>query len=171
MIADGRSRDAPPCDALAEALVLSRLITDPTLIDRYDIDPLLVFPEYRWCWQALRGVRSRYRGTDWDQFFRLWIEELDIVRPGKAWNLWFLIQHAIASEQARAWQLAGAGTPVYHGIDWWVARLQHVAESRQLISAAQQIAERGWVEDVDGATRIAAKAAGIGKSVRVDIDA
>lgn len=167
MIGDCRALDAPPCDSLAEAVVLTRLMQHPDWISRYDVGRLLCFPEHRWIWQGMQRVR-RAGTTD---FFARWLRDAQEHHPEHWLNLVDVLYPP--DEVARGWEEYEAGddprrSSYDHPFEWWLKRLQRIAEARQLIRDAQRVAEHAWREDVDGARVVAAGMRGR-EVVRVEV--
>jgi hypothetical protein len=152
MIGDRRAPDAPPCDSLAEGIVLHHLLIHPELIGTVDLAPLLVFPEHVWCWQAMVRTRAGRPDLDCGDFWKPWLAELEQLAPGKSLNLWDLLSRAAGDDMAaRRWQcvkrygtVLGVMAEHDHHYYWWLARLRSIAEARQGIAAAQRIAEGFW---------------------------
>jgi hypothetical protein len=152
VIADRRAPDAPPCDSLAEAIVLHHLLIHPDLIGTVDLAPLLVFKEHQWCWQAMVRAHMRYPEMDCGDFWQPWLAELERLAPSKSLDLWDLLTHAAGEDQsARVWEEHGlrgsqAGVMAAHAHDfnWWVERLKSITEARRGVQAAQRVAERWW---------------------------
>jgi hypothetical protein len=156
MIGDGRAPGAPPVDSLAEAVVLLQLMNHPERIGGLDMEPLLVFPEHREIWQVL--VRTYMRGPYADDrdrntaLFGLAFDgELQRAHPRDWRNYLDLLYSANTTASQRAWEDATERpqhepgmlrlSEYHHGFDWWLMRLQRIAEARRGIQAAQELAE------------------------------
>lgn len=164
MIGDRRAPEAPPCDSLAEAIVLNHLLHNHDLIDNIDLSHDLVFPEHRSLWQALMVVRQRSSDLSFGAFYLAWLDELELGHPGRSFALsellmvgdveldrgWADYRHANRDDLCRR--------DYHHGFDWWLARLRKVAAARQMIKAAHDAVERAWHEDLDGARQALATA-------------
>ena len=159
MIADARAYDAPPCDSLAEAVVIDYLTLHPEMIGTVDLGPLLVFPEHRALWQAL--VRAHMRMPDacnpvlsdpgppnYAEFILLWRAELQQSHPNDWLRLIELLGHQSDLESHRAAEDAeacrGDFLAQFHAFEWWLERLRAIHEARLGIQAAQRIAEGFW---------------------------
>jgi hypothetical protein len=150
---EDRAPEVPPCDALAEAVVLSYVLHHaPQKALECDLLPLLVFPEHREIWQAMRRV---YRADEsHERFYLRWLNEVERVRPGlsevllsigDSWSRW---QHKRLERDPLCRSVSTLD------FDWWYARLQQVARARRLIEDAQRVAECAWRGDVDGAIEV-----------------
>lgn len=162
-----RDPATPPSDSLAEAIVVNHVLLNHELIESVDLGPLLNFPEYRWCWQAMVRVHMRSPEASFGKFYLAWVDELESVQPGQSWPLIELLDIANA-ESDRAWRDYRADRARYpdapllqseyqHGFRWWLARLKRIAQARLMIHNAQEQAERAWRLDVDGAIAAASR--------------
>jgi hypothetical protein len=174
---DRLARDwtAPPSDALAEAVVLHGLLYAPAQIARWDVLPLLVFPEHRLLLHALKEAYAATRGQSWGHFYIRWMDECEHVAPGRGRALEKLLEGV--GEDHSEWQYRQARAAPFNGIlahehdwIWWLERLKACAEARRLVSVAQAMAERAWSVDVQGAQRVALQARPRQAVVRVDIE-
>jgi hypothetical protein len=151
---ENRAPDSPPCDSLAEGVLLSYVLHHaPSKVVECDLLPLLVFPEHRLLWQVMQRV---YRADEThEQFYLRWLNEAERTQQGlsdvlsgvgESWSRW----------QAHRLTLGpvGYGSVSTMDWDWWLARLQQVATARRLIEDAQRMAEFAWRGDVDGALGI-----------------
>lgn len=174
-----RDPEAPPSDALAEAVVLRELLFRPHLIERYDPALLLVFPEHR---IVLACMRKAYRGTHAASpgtFYVAWMAECERARPGQGLRLVRLLDFVDDDLTRWQWREAKATAtgkpfaglaPHAHPFEWWFQRLRDCAEARRLISVAQRMAESAWRGDVTQARAIAQKAAVARPgAIRVDV--
>jgi hypothetical protein len=148
---ENRAPDIPPCDALAEAILLSYVLYHrPEHLVECDLLPLLVFPEHRLLWQVMQRA---YRPDETHaQFYLRWLNEAERTQRGlsdvlsgvgESWSRW----------QAHRLEHDTTGCESVSTIDWdwWLARLQQVATARRLIDENQRTMERLWSGDVDGA--------------------
>lgn len=150
---EDRAPDVPPCDALAEAVVLSYVLYHyPAKVVECELLPLLVFPEHRQLFQAMQHA---YRADESHaQFYVRWLNEAERMQPGlsnvldglgASWSHW----------QARNLERdAGLGSVSTMDWEFWLARLRQVAAARRLLEDAQRMAERAWRGDVDGAFEV-----------------
>lgn len=153
---EDREPDVPPCDSLAEGIVLFHMRYWPEDLDAYDLAPLLVFPEHRHLLRTMQTARIRSMGQPWSSFYIAWMEECQIVSP----SLDTVLDTVVADQWT--WHMnrlrANPDAPEIdarlHDWRWWVERLQRVAVARQLVDDAQQIAARAWRGDVDGARAV-----------------
>lgn len=178
MIGDRRAPEAPPQDALAEFIVLTRLSQHPEWIDQYDIGSLLNVPEAHMVWRSLLRVRHQHPVANVHAFLPLWFADIQEHHP-KHWLA--LVDLMWPDEEgARGWEeydLAYEADPdrvirrseFQHSFAWWLKRLERIAQSRSLISAAQRIAEAAWREDVEGAAVEAARLRAEIQPIRVDV--
>lgn len=175
VIADGRSSDAPPCDSLAEAMCLSEVILHPSRIDQVDLGPMLVFAEHRTIWHVAVRVHMRHPELlNAGEFYVEWRKEIRRLEP-RNWHLYEFILFPddeslrISEEHERAEEVTPRADHA-HSFEWWLARLKRIAEARRLISAAQEIAENAWTEDVERARGIASIVATGGRETRTNAD-
>jgi len=152
VVGDEREPTAPPCDALAEMLVLQKLWVDPPLIDTVELADLFVKPQHARLWHTFARARAAQRETG-AAFVALVLDDLKQRQPDDYWILldpvldWHL-------EAQRAWEeveLYPHHEPgrlmfseYFHDFDWWLARLVRIREARDIISAASEVAERAW---------------------------
>lgn len=156
MIGDQRVEGAPPCDALAEGLVLLHLLLHPDQIGTVDLKGLLVFREHRDLWDALRRTYAAgpYATDPFENTARFQIAfnaDLERVHGERYERYMDLVYRASETEAHRADEDASerphhepgflAFSEYFHGFDWWLRRLQRIAEARRGIQAAQEIAE------------------------------
>lgn len=157
-----RDPEAPPSDALAEAIVLRGLLYKPAEIARYDPSLLLVFPEHRMVLSCMRRAYARTHGTTWGRFYVEWVDECNRVRPG----LTRLLDY-VPEDVSRLHN--GVPHPE-QDFEWWWQRLRDCAEARRLIGVAQSMAEKAWRVDVAGAQQAAQSALPRrAKAIRVDV--
>jgi hypothetical protein len=157
VIGDHRAPDAPPVDSLAEAVVLHHLLLNHDLIDSADLNGLLVFPEHRWCWHAMRTVHQRSPTLTFGAFYLAWLDELERCHPDQGFALAALLQIG-DTELARGWAEYERDTrdercrrDHHHGFVWWLTRLRTISDARRALSALQAASECAWREDMDGA--------------------
>jgi hypothetical protein len=161
-----RDIEAPPQDALAEAIVLRDLLDYPELIGQYDLAPLLVYPEHRQLWAAMARVHMRTPNLSMGEFYVAFLRELHASHP-RQWRALSALMDDVYIDEDRWRQQQYENDPSrgtadfdmgrhHHDLAWWFQRLEDCAEARGLISAAQQIAERAWSVDLEGARRVAA---------------
>lgn len=168
-----RDPEAPPSDALAEAIVLTYLLWHPAEIERYDPSLLLVFPEHRVMLACMKRALRVTRGETWGRFFIAWRKLCEEHRPGLSRCLDY-VDDDLTRWQWREARRTGkpfAGlAPHHHPFEWWLQRLKDCAEARRLISVAQGMATAAWRGDVAQARAIAQKA-GVERSepIRVEV--
>jgi hypothetical protein len=166
---ENRAPDVPPCDALAEAVLLSYVLHHtPAKVLECDLLPLLVFPEHRAIWRVVQRV---YRPDEsHEQFYLRWLNEAERTQPGlsgvlsgvgESWSRWQA--HRLAHDTTG---YASVSTTDW---DWWLARLRQVAAARRLIEDAQRMAERAWQGDVAGALEAVGRATRERSPVRVEV--
>jgi hypothetical protein len=161
---DRLARDwtAPPSDALAEAVVLHGLLYAPAQIARWDVLPLLVFPEHRLLLHALKAAYAATRGQSWGHFYIRWMEECERVAPGQGRALEKLLEGV--GEDHSEWQYRQSCAAPFNGIlahehdwAWWYERLKQVAEARRLLSVTQEMTTALWRVDMAAARRAASR--------------
>lgn len=143
--------------------------------------------EHRHAWQAMVRVRMRGVPLVYPDFFLGWRRDLcehECVPPAvqsgarhhwwtpgacRAYSVWYSLEQARAACQQRVRpdvELGGPAcdlpqhglhSPQAHTFEFWRDRLRDVAECRRLILHAEQVVERAWRVDLDGA-RVAASA-------------
>lgn len=156
---EDRASDTPPCDSLAEAIVLHGLLYRPYNLARYDVRPLLVFPEHRVCLAAMvRAYAITGEDAPWGRFYMRWMDELERLRPGCGHLLVTMLDTVADDESTWRWARyeetrddEPSDSIHDHDWNWWLERLKRVAEARRLIQSAQDIVDRAWRGDVDGA--------------------
>jgi hypothetical protein len=156
VIGDRRAPEAPPVDSLAESVVLHHLLLNRDLIDSVDLSHDLVFPEHRWCWEAMRTVHQCSPDLDFGAFYLAWLDELERCHPGQSFALAELLQvFDVQISRARDEFKHSERDDLnrHHGFAWWLARLRRISDLRQMIRVNQEAAERAWREDLDGARR------------------
>lgn len=155
---EDRASDVPPCDSLAEAVVLAYVLHHaPEKVVGCDLLPLLTFPEHRAIWRVMQRV---YRpGESHERFFVRWLNEAEREQPGlsevlldigNSWSLWQDNRLERDSERYRS-----VSTMDW---DWWFTRLRQVATARRLFDENQRSAERLWRGDVEGALDVMRRA-------------
>jgi hypothetical protein len=159
VIGDRRARDAPPVDSLAEAIVLNYLLLNREMIEATDLSRALVFPEHRWCWQAMLTVQQRAPDLSFGAFYLALIDELERSHPGQGFALVELLRVS-DTEHERGWDEYRRANrddlgrrDFHHGFSWWLARLRTISDLRQTIRASSEAAECAWREDLAGARR------------------
>jgi hypothetical protein len=150
---DQRSPDAPPCDALAEAMALDHLtFCCYERFDTVDLEPLLVFPEHVWLWRTATRVKARMTDPRGAAFFLEYLAEIRRTHT-RAEAVVNLVLYARERATERGFddyaQVADDDPRLAphlraHDLDYWLARLERIAEARRGIRAAQEIAERYW---------------------------
>lgn len=171
---DERDLDRPPVDGLAECVCLHACVYDPALIDQFDLGRLVVHPEHRELWRVLRLTRARTRALEPAAFLAEFYRDLAAAHPDNWENYDDLLTSVGDRESARAWQEYQDGfgdlpfTSFLHDFCWWLRRLQRAADARRMLHAAQEMAERAWVEDIDGSRGIARRVVGH-EMIRVDV--
>lgn len=158
---EDRDPAIPPCDSLAEAIVLLWLLEHPRNLQQYDVRPLLVFPEHRVCLDAMQSAHDTEPGQPWGRFYVRWVDELERAMPGHSAALEDLLLSV--ADDSYAWRWARydedhdhtpqpiRASDYSHDWHWWLERIKRIAEARRLIASAQEIAERAWHMDLDGA--------------------
>jgi len=159
--------ESPPSDAAAECALLAMCELYPALVGSlHGLGDLLVFPEHRAIWQAMCAVYLRLDHPDVAEFYIALREELCArVCP---------VNHRGSREQCDGFRYLRVLDFGEHAnpkdIAYWLARLDRVRVCRQIISDAQEQAEKAWRLDVEGAVRVAVRVCTRGQSVvRVDI--
>lgn len=154
---EDRDPATPPCDSLAEAIVLEGILSHPERLV-HDVRPLLVFPEHRVCLDAMHRAYNAAPDAPWGRFYIRWLGELERAMPGHGAELETLLLDV--GNEASRWRwtrydedrVAHVNASDYsHDWQWWLDRLKLIAEARRLIASAQEMAERAWRCDVDGA--------------------
>jgi hypothetical protein len=128
-------------------MVLRHMIDAPECLDSLDIGALLVYPDHRQAYAAMRVAYLRTKGQAWTRFYMEWLAECERRSKGLSgifewldseWNRWLDERMQDESgdrnalmENASDWR-------------WWLERLRAVHQARQLIEAAQEIASRAW---------------------------
>lgn len=146
----------PPCDSLAEAIVLEHFFWLPQDMAGRNLRPLLVFPEHR---LLLTAIESAYaENQEWLKFWPRFWRHCERLAPGRGRQLGMLLINAYDDEMAWGWHRYDEQRDVdprltvhIHHWTWWYARLERVHEARQMIDAAHRMAERAWRVDTDGA--------------------
>lgn len=161
-----RDPEAPPSDALAEAVVLRALLYRPALISRYDPTLLLVFPEHRIVLACMKRADRITHTKTWGTFYIEWMAECEKARPGQGMQLVRLLDYVDEDLSRWQWREARATgkpfaglAPHHHPFEWWFQRLRDCAEARRLISVAQSMASSAWRGDLVQARALAQKAA------------
>jgi len=174
---EDRDPDIPPCDALAEAIVLLGALNEPErYLDGVDLEPLLVFPEHRTLLRLMRWVRAQTVGQRWSAFYVRFWDTCERRQPGLAkvldydllsgsWRHW--IDRRLNIDERPPSEILGPGHLLNYG--WWLERLRRVAAARRLIEDAQHIAAAAWRGDVDGAYAAADRIRILRPVVRVDV--
>jgi hypothetical protein len=156
-----RDIEAPPQDALAEAIVLRDLLDYPELIGQYDLAPLLVYPEHRQLWAAMARVHMRTPNLSMGEFYVAFLRELHASHP-RQWRALSALMDDVYIDEDRWRQQQYENDPSrgtadfdmarhHHRFAWWYQRLEDCAEARRGIAAAQEMAERYWRLDIAGA--------------------
>ncbi len=130
--------EAPPCDAAAECALLGMCLIYPQHVRALIKEDLFVFPEHRAILRAMRKALMRD-------------PEINVA------EFWLAVKSDVGYAVLRVLDLGEHANP--KDIVYWLSRLERVHEARQLISDAQEQAEKAWRMDVDGARRVAARAA------------
>jgi hypothetical protein len=187
---EDRDAETPPCDSLAEAIVLSALLRAPELIPLHSVEirPLLVFPEHALLLTALErayAATPRRDSEPWSRWSarveaRWMTRECETVAPGRGWVLAEMISpygpiDATMTWRMRRWREVQDRFPDAAPCDfdrpwtWWLSRLHAVAEARQLVAAGHRIVERAWRGDVDGASAVILDLRQRRSVVRIDV--
>jgi hypothetical protein len=151
---ENRAPDSPPCDSLAEGVLLSYVLHHaPSKVVECDLLPLLVFPEHRLIWEVMQRA---YRPDETHaQFFLRWLNEAERTQPGlsgvlsgvgESWARW--PAHRLELDPA---SYESVSTMDW---DWWLARLDRVGTARRLLEKNQRTTEHLWRGDVDGALAV-----------------
>lgn len=172
---EDRESDVPPCDSLAEAIVLSALLCHPELIPQYsaEVRPLLVFPEHRLLLTAIErayAATPRVAGEPWSRWIarveaRWLMQECERAAPGRGWIMADLIAPCGPIEAKYQWEMRrwqelrerfpeAAPCDFDHPWTWWLERLKKVSACRRIVDEAQEAAALAWRGDLDGASAV-----------------
>lgn len=165
-----RLPDQPPADSLAESMVLNAILLNPSLLGTIDVGSDLVFPEHRDCWQAMLRVHQRIPNLEAGPFLAEWLHELATEDKTALVDVLDLAWYELGGrprfreqEEDPDWIAFAHGRrrtiPPYRPLSYWLDRVRACAEARRLISAAQEMAERAWKVDTDGAAAVATQVA------------
>lgn len=164
--------------------MLLHLSLQPEQIGTVDLGGLLMFPEHRALWAVLQrtywaGPYAADAAENAALFGLAFDAELRRAYP-KQWRNYLDVLTSASEAAAHRAHEDATERPQHepghlrlsayqHGVEWWLKRLQRIAEARRLIHSAQAIAERAWREDVDGARHVAGGIARGGLAIRVEI--
>lgn len=169
---EDREPDVPPCDSLAEGIVLYHMLYWPDDLAQCDLEPLMVFPEHQRLLAAMQAARARTAaGQAWSEFYIAWMAECEKISP----HLDAVLDTVVADHWT--WHMnrvrddpdSAVIDVRLHDWRWWLARLQRVAAARQLVEDAHQIAARAWRGDVDGARAVVDRIDRRREKVRIEV--